>query len=106
MEDIIFFDPHFHIWDLEDKGVHDKTQLFAPHGVADYTYAHYLADSQGDLDVSPACHGGRRVLLGGGAYVEAMSACFPDLPGSELQVEPCLISAMALILCVAVQVPS
>ena len=31
-EPIEFFDPHFHVWDINKKGPHDGDILFEPHG--------------------------------------------------------------------------
>ena len=31
-DDLEFFDPHFHIWDINDDGIHDSKILFEVKG--------------------------------------------------------------------------
>ena len=40
-EPIDFIDPHFHVWDITDDGVHDGKILFAPDGKKDFRAEDY-----------------------------------------------------------------
>ena len=40
-EPIDFVDPHFHVWDITDDGVHDGKILFAPEGKKDFRAEDY-----------------------------------------------------------------
>eukprot|EP00041_Stephanoeca_diplocostata_P011072 m.179905 g.179905 ORF g.179905 m.179905 type:complete len:312 (+) comp18401_c0_seq9:211-1146(+) len=73
---IEFFDSHFHIWDLkEDAGSgHDPTILFAPNDNPRYDLEKYKAD----LSQLP-----NNFVHIGGVFVEAMSVCFPETPGTD-----------------------
>ena len=83
-EQLQFFDPHFHIWDLNvlpgtetTSSGHDASILFAPEGEAFYGHARYEANLRNSAGIKHC----------GGVYVEAMSVCFPQMSGAELNAK-------------------
>eukprot|EP00937_MAST-01D_sp_MAST-1D-sp2_P002146 g2146.t1 len=84
-----FFDAHFHVWDLTKAAGgdatasgHDAGILFAPDGEPCYGHARYEAHLRNSCGVRAV----------GGAYVEAMSVCFPGMDGVALN-DKCLEEA-------------
>jgi len=79
-----FFDPHFHIWDLETPAPegagyplasgHDATILFAPKGNKIHTTAEYEKQFESVSDT---------INHVGGAWVEAGSVCHVDMASSD-----------------------
>lgn len=78
-----FFDSHFHIWDVSSKGVHDADILFKPNGEEVYDVSKYESDLK-DVD-------GFRVV--GGAFLEAMSVCFPKEEDEKVYARKCVEEA-------------
>ena len=78
----IFFDPHFHIWNLQlEPPIHDASVLFPPNKNPNYTLQRYESEFQEDNDsIVPCC---QHV---GGVFIEAMSVCYPDMESNSLNV--------------------
>jgi predicted TIM-barrel fold metal-dependent hydrolase len=82
---VAFWDPHFHIWDVtrtEDPNdqLHDPDILFAPEGEPDYTVLRY----ESEFTVGGFAPAFKHT---GGAFVEAISACFPAESGEALNAK-------------------
>lgn len=77
MSKVNFFDPHFHIWDINDesKSRHCSKTLFAPHNNKIYSVGEYEKD----------CDSKGVVKHIGGVWVEAMSVHYPQQSGQQLQ---------------------
>ena len=82
-ENMKFFDPHFHIWDVSSKGVHDSDILFKPRDEEVYDVEKYEEDV-----LAPGFD------LVGGAFVEAISVCFPKEKDEKEYANKCIAEAL------------
>ena len=83
-----FFDPHFHIWDLTPSSVsgHDASVVHEVPWVAGDPKLYGTAEYEAD------CDGHAALKHVGGVFIDAMSVCHVDKPGTWLQ-DKCLAEA-------------
>eukprot|EP00039_Didymoeca_costata_P027016 m.17222 g.17222 ORF g.17222 m.17222 type:complete len:316 (+) comp5949_c0_seq1:44-991(+) len=84
-EPIAFFDPHFHLWDLNPssgagtESGHDASILFPPSGSNLYDLKAYQSDLENE-----------HIKISGGVFLEANSVCHVDMRGEDVFAELCL----------------
>ena len=91
MDQIEFYDPHFHLWDLGEgtESGHDAAVLFKVGGADHFGVAAYEAMMANGVGVRSV----------GGVFLEAMSVCHTDEGGEALNarcVQECAFAAAEL----------